>query len=522
MFPKTIKSKFLLNISAAIISIIVSIFVAYFIALSSIQHIMENDLNSVADSLEKSYTYIASTDSKAYEKEAFKKSVKAVKVGFTGYVYMIDDKGTMVVHHKKEGKNYAGKSYIDHIRADKSGGFHNYTSATTGQHKIAAYRYIKEWGLWVVPGVNKADYFDNVKAKFLESFLVIGGFIIGFLLMINFLISKSILNPIFTLNNVSKDLSTGSADLTKRLPIKNSEDEIGIASDHLNNFINRIQDTINETKNITVSAVGSTTTLNHSAEQLTEKSEATSTLASDANSNAQEVTTSLTNSLEQAKVSLKNIEQTDEELDNVLTIISQIAEEINTTSSMGSDLAERFTQLSNETQSINDVLVIISDIADQTNLLALNAAIEAARAGEHGRGFAVVADEVRKLAERTQKSLSEINSTVSLVIQSISDSSDMMHSNSKNISSLAQRSDEIQDKINLASESLQNNVQISRDSLESTQQMVSSVNSITTIISTMQEYSQSNLSEAKQITDISQELYHEATKLNTTLNEFTS
>jgi methyl-accepting chemotaxis protein len=128
-------------------------------------------------------------------------------------------------------------------------------------------------------------------------------------------------------------------------------------------------------------------------------------------------------------------------------IVEEVSNRIVQAMHKENDLAEQLSQLSHDAGQAKDVLTVIGDIAEQTNLLALNAAIEAARAGEHGRGFAVVADEVRKLAERTQKSLTESNATISVVVQGIGDSSETMNMNAKEMEQLVEEVQNVQSKM---------------------------------------------------------------------------
>lgn len=517
---KTIKGKFILNLVAATSAIIVSVIVAYFIATNSIKSIMENDLAAIANSLQKSLTYIAENNPAAIHDDSFKKMMHEMHVGHTGYVYIIDESGKLLVHPKKEGKSLKGKSYAEHIIHDKKGGLFEYTSATTGQEKIVAYRFIEPLNAWVVPGVNKADYFDDIKGSFLKAFGILGFILVTILVIINYVSGSSIVRPIDELDRVSHDLSDGDGDLTKRLPIINKNDEIGYASMHLNNFIEKIQNTIDDTKQSTEKVVKSSCCLSDTAHLLDEQSVQAANIADDTNKTVGEIGRSLKSSVELAEASLNSSEKTEAELGGVRDIVHRITDEVHHATSMNSDLVERFTQLSAEAKSVNDVLQIISDIAEQTNLLALNAAIEAARAGEHGRGFAVVADEVRKLAERTQKSLTEINSTISVVIQSISDSSDVINVNSQNIEGLVQRSDEIVEKIDQASSCLRDSVASSRKTLEDSQAMAEKAHRVVEKVSKMSSMSKDNKEEISKISKISDELEKAANSLQSKLDHF--
>ena len=337
--------------------------------------------------------------------------INSLNFGGMGYAFLVNDQGKILVHPDQK---LVMKSLADLFPARTPKLSAELTEVqANGQTRLLTFAPIKglpsaNWYIGLSVDKDKAyAMLSEFRTSAVIATLVAVAIIIGLL----GLLIRVLLQPLHIMTRAMEDIAEGEGDLTKRLTI-HSQDEFGILGTAFNRFVERIHTSIREvssaTEQVNEVALRVVSASNSSMVNSDEQSNRTNSVAAAINqlgAAAQEIAHNAAQASQQASSARHLAEEGQQVVDRNIAAMNRLSDLICTSSS-------HIETLNSKTVNIGQILEVITSISQQTNLLALNAAIEAARAGEAGRGFAVVADEVRNLAHRTQESAQQVQNMI--------------------------------------------------------------------------------------------------------------
>ncbi|MBC3435451.1 methyl-accepting chemotaxis protein [Pseudomonas sp. BW16M2] len=337
--------------------------------------------------------------------------INSLDFGGMGYAFLVNDQGKILVH---PDKNLVMKSLSDLFPQNTPRLSGNLTEVTLdGETRLLTFTPVK--GLpsanWYIGLSVDKDKAFSMLSTFRTSAVIATLVAVVIIIALLGLLIRVLMQPLHTMTRAMSNIAEGEGDLTRRLEIHN-HDEFGILGTAFNRFVERIHGSIREvssaTEQVNEVALRVISASNSSMSNSDEQSNRTNSVAAAINqlgAAAQEIAGNAAQASQHASSARLLAEEGQQVVQRNIDAMNRLSDLIVTSS-------EHIETLNNKTVNIGQILEVITSISQQTNLLALNAAIEAARAGEAGRGFAVVADEVRNLAHRTQESAQQVQTMI--------------------------------------------------------------------------------------------------------------